>query len=559
MQTLKQPSVHRLPLLLLALDGDPVSGLPVCRDFPLQVCPSADALVHAWLEQGEGLVALYAHAHSDALEQMVSRLHAALPEAALVVIGAGDELRLLLLGVQEVIRCADDTFNTVLHRAEVRRRAAVLQQHSSHYDDLTGLASRSLLQDRLEHSLVQGQRRNTDVGLLSIGINRFRLVNDLHGHRAGDELLIACARRMQTVLRRSDTIARMGGDNFAIVLEPISDEQVLMQVAGKISAVFEQPFEVAGEEIFLSLRCGMELGSRAGYDAGQMLRHAEIAMHQARQDELNSSRLYRTDQAPSDRIRAGLESGLYHALERDELYLVYQPQADISHGGFTGAEVLLRWQHPLLGNVPPAVFIPVLEETGLISRFGEWVLRNACQQFALWLQQDDVPEQTRLSVNLSPRQFAQPDLVTRVRSALQDSGLPARNLTLEITESTLMRNMEHGVKLLQELRALGVCTAIDDFGTGYSSLAYLKDLPVDYLKIDQAFVRDIVSNSHDAAIASSIISLAHNLGLNVVAEGVEDSETLEVLKMFGCDQYQGFYFARPLPPAELPPLAARHT
>ncbi len=550
-------SEHKLPLLLLPADYDAGAvALPACDDFSLQLCQSLEAVTHVWSELGQGVVVVTCSEHSDGLEKLVMRLRSALPEAAIVVVGECDELRLLLLGVQEVIHRADDHFNALLHRAEVRRQALARQSHYASHDDLTGLASRTLFQDRLLHSLVQGQRRNTDVGLMCIGINRFRLVNDLHGHGVGDTLLIAAAVRMQKVLRRSDTIARLGGDNFAIVLEPVSGEHGLEQVAEKIRTAFHEPFIIEGQEIFVSLRFGMELASRSSFDPDRLLRHAEVAMHQARHDH-NGLRIFREKEAPQDRVRAGLESGLHHALEREELYLVYQPQLDVSAGSFTGAEALLRWQHPLLGDVSPTVFIPVLEDTGLISEFGEWALRRAAGQFAEWLRQDVVPASARLSVNLSPRQFSRPDLVISVEAALKDAALPAGNLTLEITESTLMRNMSQGVKVLTDLRGLGVRTAIDDFGTGYSSLAYLKDLPIDYLKIDRTFVKDIVTSSHDAAIASSIISLAHNLGMNVVAEGVEDSEILEVLKLFGCDQYQGFFFSRPVPAADIPALLQR--
>jgi len=488
-----------------------------------------------------------------------------LPEAPLLVLleHLSDEEKLISAGVQEILslhQAKSGLLSHVMLLAMARRQYDIDQKHAAHHDPLTGLANRGLFQDRLDHCLVQSQRRGLDVSLLFVDLDRFRVVNELHGHQFGDLLLIACAQRLRDTLRRSDTVARLGGNSFAVILEAgghQDNEQMSAAVAQKISTAFQRPFAIGGEEIFSTVSIGIELASRVSYDAGQLVRHAELALHQAKREGRNVSHVFCHRSSPADKIRVGLESALHHALEREELRLVYQPQVSISDQCFTGVEVLLRWQHPVLGDVSPAIFIPVLEETGLIERFGEWVLRNACQQYADWLSQGLVPEDSKLSVNLSPRQFRQRDLAERIQQLLADCALPPQRLTLEITESTLMVNLDHGVQILNRLRTLGVSVAIDDFGTGYSSLAYLKDLPIDYLKIDRMFVQDIVTDTHDAAIASSIINLAHNLGLKVIAEGVEDSAMLDVLAVFGCDQYQGFYFARPLPAADIPALVTR--
>ncbi|MCD8521757.1 MAG: bifunctional diguanylate cyclase/phosphodiesterase [Saccharospirillaceae bacterium] len=559
------PLIHsELPILLL-LNADDVQPSLHLPDITLQQVASLDDACSVWLETQQAVFCLSAMRYSGPLEAAVERVRLMLPEAPLVVLleHLSDEDKLIRAGVQEVLSLYQAQSGVMLHAmrmAIARRQYDLEQKHAAHHDPLTGLPNRGLFQDRLDHCLVQSQRRGQEVSLLFVDLDRFRVVNELHGHPFGDLLLMACAQRLQQTLRRCDTVARLGGNGFAVILEAAGDQdgaQMSTAVAQKIRAAFQQPFSIGGEEIFSTVSIGIELASRVSYDAGQLVRHAELALHQAKREGRNVSHVFCHRSSPADKIRVGLESALHHALEREELRLVYQPQLSIGDQSFTGVEVLLRWEHPVLGDVSPSVFIPVLEETGLIERFGEWVLRNACHQYADWLRQGLVPEGSRLSVNLSPRQFRQRDLADSIQQLMADTGLPPQNLTLEITESTLMYNLSHGIQILNRLRLLGVSVAIDDFGTGYSSLAYLKDLPIDYLKIDRMFVQDIVTDTHDAAIASSIINLAHNLGLKVIAEGVEDSAMLDVLAVFGCDQYQGFYFARPLPADDIPALIAR--
>ncbi len=550
---------------LLLFCADEKQPLPPLPDVSLQQVLSLDDICAAWLEAQQGVVCLFSNRFDRHLEAAIARVRLMLPEAPLVVLleHLSDETRLITAGVQEILSSHQAQSGLLLHvmqMAMARRQYDIDQKHAAHHDPLTGLANRGLFQDRLDHCLVQSQRRGQDVSLLFVDIDRFRVVNELHGHQFGDLLLIACAQRLQQTLRRSDTVARLGGNSFAVILEASGDREngsMSAAVAHKISAAFQKPFSIGDEEVFSTVSIGIELASRVSYDAGQLVRHAELALHQAKREGRNVSYVFCHRSSPGDKIRVGLESALHHALEREELRLAYQPQVSVSEQRFTGVEVLLRWEHPVLGDVSPSIFIPVLEETGLIERFGEWVLRNACCQYADWLSQGLVPADTKLSVNLSPRQFRQRDLADTIQQLLADTGLPPQNLTLEITESTLMYNLDHGVQILTRLRTLGVAVAIDDFGTGYSSLAYLKDLPIDYLKIDRMFVKDIVTDTHDAAIASSIINLAHNLGLKVIAEGVEDNEMLSVLAVFGCDQYQGFFFARPLPADDIPPMVAR--
>ena len=491
----------------------------------------------------------------------LAALRLRLPSAPVLVVvrrPSERDIRLIPMGIQGYCPVSDAA-TLVRHCDEAVARMQYEQtlRRLTHFDPLTGLANRGLFQDRLEQSLMQARRNGTNVGLLFIDVDRFRVVNDLYGHSLGDKLLIECAQRLLGNLRRSDTVARLGGNSFAVILDGVRAVNVVMAVATKLTNALKLPFRVDGNEIFLTVSIGVDLSCEANYDPAQMVRRTELALHQAKRDGRNACQVYTAQVAPLDKIRVGLESALHHAMERDELRLAYQPQVSVVGQQFVGVEVLLRWQHPVLGLVAPNVFIPVLEDTGLIEPFGEWVLRQACRQYRQWLDSCEVSPNSKISVNLSPRQFRQRDLGQRIRDIISETGLPPANLTLEITESTLMYNLEQGASMLTELRRMGISVAIDDFGTGYSSLAYLKDLPIDYLKIDRSFVKDIVTDHNDAAIANSIIALAHNLGLKVVAEGVEDADMLERLAGFGCDQYQGYFFARPVSADEIPPLVSR--
>ncbi|WP_221793099.1 putative bifunctional diguanylate cyclase/phosphodiesterase [Oceanobacter mangrovi] len=533
------------------------------NNLRLETMHHLEQICDRWRSASE-VVCLLGKQFDDSLRNTLERLRLKLPSAPLMVglQDVGDEVQLLELGVQEVFalgRASPDArqLERLANITIARMDYELALRSLTHFDPLTGLANRSLFQDRLEQSLIQARRNSLNVGLLFIDVDRFRVVNDIYGHSLGDQLLLACSHRLQKSLRRSDTVARLGGNTFAVILDSVRGTEVVTAVAQKLADALKAPFKLESHEIFVTVSIGIEISCEANYDAGQMVRRAELALHQVKRDGRNDCQIYSPQSAPIDKIRVGLESALHHAMERDELRLVYQPQISVVGNHFVGAEVLLRWQHPVLGLVSPAVFIPVLEDTGLIEPFGEWVLRQACKQYKYWLDQKLVTANSKISVNLSPRQFRQRDLGERIQQILQETGLPTANLTLEITESTLMYNLEQGAAMLSELRALGVRVAIDDFGTGYSSLAYLKDLPIDFLKIDRSFVKDIVDDRNDAAIANSIIALAHNLGLQVIAEGVESSDILAALESFGCDHYQGFFFAKPVEAEDIPELVSR--
>ncbi|CCK74318.1 MAG: bifunctional diguanylate cyclase/phosphodiesterase [Oleispira antarctica] len=537
-----------------------ISALPCLQEAYL--CVQTEDIRKTWYQRKLKAIILVVEKHDTLLEDWACRLMMALPEAPLVIISveklALDEVKLLELGIQDIWsleELSETLLSRIMHHSIIRKQVEYQTRHLAHYDSLTGIANRTLFQDRLDHSLLHARRECHVLGLLILDLDRFRVVNEHYGHDIGDLLLKQFARRLGEIVRRSDTVARLNGNNFAVLLENVVNENMISQVAEKLCKAFSEPYFIAGHEIFCSISIGIEIASRVSYDGSLLLGHAELALRQAKQDGRNDYRFFISNMSPPDMVRASLESALHHALERQELSLQYQPQIRVSNKQFIGTEVLLRWTHETLGSISPVVFIPVLEETGLINKVGEWVLASSCRQHQEWIEKGALPSDAKLSVNLSPRQFRQRDLADRIVQILDITGMKPQLLTLEITEGVLMDNLQQGIDILGRLREIGVSIAIDDFGTGYSSLAYLKDLPIDYLKIDRVFVKDIVDDKNDAAIANSIIALAHNLGMEVIAEGVEDHNVLGVLQAFGCDHYQGFFFSRPVDPEKIPGIA----
>ncbi len=541
-----------------------IEALPCLEQSHL--CSQVEDIRKTWYQYKLKAIILLVEKHDTLLEDWVCRLVMALPEAPLILLSIKplvlDEVKLLELGVQEVWpinELSDVLLPRIMMHAIVRKQVEYQSRHLAHYDSLTGVANRTLFQDRLDHSLLHARREGHVVALLTIDLDRFSVINEHYGHDVGDQVLKKFSRRLTDIVRRSDTVARLSGNNFAVLLEHMTNEHVITGVAEKLCSAFNEAYFIAEHEIFCSISIGIELASNVGYDGALLLQRSELALRQAKQDGRNDYRFFVVDLHPPDLVRASLESALHHALERKELSLQYQPQIRVSNKQFIGTEVLLRWNHETLGSISPAVFIPALEETGLINKVGEWVLASACRQHQEWIRKGELPSDAKLSVNLSPRQFRQRDLADRILQVLEVTQMQPEHLTLEITEGVLMDNLQQGIDMLGRLREIGVSIAIDDFGTGYSSLAYLKDLPIDYLKIDRVFVKDIVEDQNDAAIANSIIALAHNLGLEVIAEGVEDPSVLGVLQAFGCDHYQGFFFSRPVDPEDIPILAQQFT
>jgi diguanylate cyclase (GGDEF)-like protein len=382
------------------------------------------------------------------------------------------------------------------------------------------------------------------VGVLFLDLDRFKGVNESLGHRAGDQLLYAVSERLRICVRESDTLARVGGDEFVVILTVISDEERISSAAGKILAVISEPFIIEGQELYLTTSIGVAVYPTDGSDVQTLLKHADLAMYQAKDMDRNNFQFFSSELNVRVMERMLLESSLRRALERDEFQLFYQPQINVVTGRIVGFEALLRWHHPDLGLILPDKFIPLAEETGLILTIGEWVIRAACRQGRAWRNSGLQP--VRIAVNLSGRQF-RTKLDQIVAAILLETGFDACWLELELTESILMRNAAENLELLQSLASMGCSLSIDDFGTGYSSLAYLKHFPLGRLKIDRSFVRDIITNPDDMAIAKIIIDMAHTLKMDVTAEGVEVREQLELLKSYGCREMQGYLFSKPVP------------
>lgn len=427
--------------------------------------------------------------------------------------------------------------------------------HIAHYDTLTNLPNRLLFLDRLDQELTRAHRDKSMVAVMSINLDRFKKVNDSFGYQVGDQLLQAVAERLTSHLRACDTVARIAGDEFSLVLTDVKATHAAGEVAQKILDSFTHtPFMAGDNEIFVTLSIGISIYPVDGVNTTTLLMNADAALHQAKDEGRNNFQYYAGQMNATAWQRLKLETELRHALVRDEFVLHYQPKVDLESGKIVGMEALLRWQSPERGLVAPGEFIPLLEETGLILPVGEWVLRAACKQARAW-QSAGIPD-VHIAVNLSTLQFKQPEFASLVLGILNENGLdPALGtIELELTESLLMSNAAGAVETLVNLHEAGIRFSIDDFGTGYSSLSYLKRFPISSLKIDQSFVRDLSTNHGDAAIVAAIIALGHSLGLNVIAEGVETASQLAQLRKKGCNEIQGFLFSRPVPAAEMTKL-----
>ena len=422
------------------------------------------------------------------------------------------------------------------------------------YDPLTGLPNRRLLEDRVNQALAEAEREEGIVAMFFIDLDHFKRVNDSLGHSTGDELLQRFTERLHTVVRRIDTIARLGGDEFVLLMPHVGPGDVA-EVARRVLALCGEPFELDSHRLTVTPSIGISLYPEDGRDFGTLLKNADTAMYKAKEQGRNAFHFYATEMNIATLERLLLESNLRQALAWGEFVLYYQPLIALHDGRIVGAEALLRWQHPDLGMVPPARFIPVAEDTGLINAIGDWVLREACQQAQDWRTAGLDP--IVMAVNVSPVQFRQRDFVSVVAGALGISGFSPEYLELELTEGTVMHDAEANLGTMSALHAMGIELAVDDFGTGYSSLAYLKRFPVGQLKIDQSFIRDIVDDADDLAIASTIISMGHSLRLEVLAEGVENGDQLACMLEHGCDLAQGYHFSPPVPAAEFADLLRR--
>jgi diguanylate cyclase (GGDEF)-like protein len=404
--------------------------------------------------------------------------------------------------------------------------------------------------------LASARRHRGRFAVLFIDLDRFKFINDSLGHEAGDALLREVARRLKDNLRASDIVARLGGDEFVMLLQELHTGEEAGLIARKLLSAVIKPIELNGQECRVTASIGISMFPDDAQDETSLMTHADLAMYHAKEEGKNNFQFYDGRLETISLERLTLETQLRRAMERDELSLHYQAKLDLARNTIAGVEALLRWTSPELGAVSPAKFIPLAEETGLILAIGKWVLRTACAQCMAW-QRDGLPP-VRVSVNLSPRQLGDPELVAAVRDVLAETGLQPDLLELEVTESSVMHNVERALEVLTALKDMGVRLAIDDFGTGYSSLAQLKRFPIDTLKVDRSFIRELPSDSEDRAIAEAIIAMGKTLSLTVVAEGVETREQQDFLRERACDQMQGFYFSRPVAADDFAQLLRGH-
>jgi diguanylate cyclase (GGDEF)-like protein/PAS domain S-box-containing protein len=428
--------------------------------------------------------------------------------------------------------------------------------HVAQHDVLTGLPNRSLLQDRLSQAVAYATRSGHPVWVMLIDLDRFKFVNDSMGHKAGDVLLMTVAARLRSSLRDTDTVARLSGDEFVVILSQHEDQPLTADIVQRVMDSVAQPVMLGPKEFFVTCSIGVAAYPSDGTPPESLIEHADIAMYRAKKLGRNNFQFYTPAMNEESLERVRIESALRNALERNEFVLHYQPQVDLKTGRIVGMEALIRWKHPELGMVPPSRFVGVAEDTGLIVPIGAWVMRTAAAQNKAW--QDAGLGRLRVAVNVSARQFSAADLVPGIEQVLLDTGLDPSCLELELTESLFMSDVTPAVELLHRMKSLGVQLSIDDFGTGYSSFSYLSRFPIDVLKIDRSFVNDITHDANDAAIVASIIALAHNLRLSVIAEGVETAEQLDYLRHQGCDEMQGYYFSRPLPAQDFEQLLRQH-
>jgi len=454
---------------------------------------------------------------------------------------------------ERALRAHVESLEQVIAARTEKLEAANRQlRHMATHDSLTDLPNRVLLDDRLEQAIVHADRDAQSFSVMVVDLDRFKMINDSLGHHAGDAVLKEVAHRLHGIVRTIDTVARVGGDEFVLVIGPSTPDVRAETIAERANEVLRQPLHVGGVDVHISSSIGIALYPEDGPSAERLLAHADAAMYCAKHRGRNNFQRFSAGMDALTLEHANLESELHQALRLQQLVLHYQPKVDTASGDVRSAEALIRWRHPQRGLIPPAQFIPLAEECGLIHDIGAWVVREACRQCAAWMRAGVPP--MRVAVNVAASQFRRGDLLDVIRGALQDAQLDPQYLEIELTESVVMTNPEDTAAILEQLSRMGVLVSVDDFGTGYSSMNYLRRFPIDKLKIDRGFLKDLITSSDDASIVRAIISLAHSLRLKVVAEGVETPEQLRFLQALGCDQYQGYHFSPPLPASEFAQL-----
>ena len=490
--------------------------------------------------------------------QTVASLQTCYPDIPLVIVSAWEDeaisLRSVKAGAQDYLvkgHIDGANLHRVIRYAVERKRTELELVRLAHFDQLTSLPNRTLLRERVDHAIARAMRSGSGVATLILDMDRFKEINDMLGHEIGDKLLVEAARRIRASVRDQDTVARLGGDEFAVVLEGVSEAKEVLPVIERIIASLGEVTQIGGRELNSSISIGIAMYPENGNDLSELLRAADLAMYQAKSSGRGRYQFFADAMQEEAQSRHALEWALRRAVERNEFELVYQPQLCLRTGTVIGVEALLRWMSPTRGLLTPYHFIAGLEEFGLINQVGEWVLQTACEQIRRWQAMRFAP--MRIAVNVSAQQFEDPMLIDKIRSALKETRLPPELLELELTESCLMSDPAQASALLREIRDVGVRIAIDDFGTGYSSLTYLHEFPLSALKIDKNFVQSVESNDRGGPISKMIIGLGQNLGLEVIAEGVETEAQLEYMRDHGCDVAQGYLYARPESPEDLTP------
>ena len=490
--------------------------------------------------------------------QTVASLQTSYPDIPLVIVSAWEDeaisLRSVKAGAQDYLvkgHIDGANLHRVIRYAVERKRTELELVRLAHFDQLTSLPNRTLLRERVDHAIARAMRGGSGVATLILDMDRFKEINDMLGHEIGDKLLVEAARRIRASVRDQDTVARLGGDEFAVVLEGVSEAKEVLPVIERIIASLGEVTQIGGRELNSSISIGIAMYPENGNNLSELLRAADLAMYQAKSSGRGRYQFFADAMQEEAQSRHALEWALRRAVERNEFELVYQPQLCLRTGTVIGVEALLRWMSPTRGLLTPYHFIAGLEEFGLINQVGEWVLQTACEQIRRWQAMRFAP--MRIAVNVSAQQFEDPMLIDKIRSALKETRLPPELLELELTESCLMSDPAQASALLREIRDVGVRIAIDDFGTGYSSLTYLHEFPLSALKIDKNFVQSVESNDRGGPISKMIIGLGQNLGLEVIAEGVETEAQLEYMREHGCDVAQGYLYARPESPEDLAP------